>query len=348
LAALPSRSGAQSFGQRPSWRSQPGSARLDLPAFRDTQIILTIAPGILRGDTTYRIGGHIKQLVDGVPAEFDVQFPLSELDWPLNVAVVTGRLTLNYARLWEVGAEFHKSVTSNSGKMRDSDWGIYYLEDPVAWPLADSLDVYSLSDSKLDALVLDLHLRGFFHHRKRYTTFAGIGYLNQSFKFAAYDLDQWYPSIRQYFGVDLPHDKVPGLVGRYRVRYSIPYAEIGQEGRFLDFMTVRGAFAASPFVLLTDVDEHLLRNKENHGRCKGVFARLEVDLRLDHPRGWFLGLQLDYTRIAAKGKSDAQFGGVYDHTIDLKIHSDQVLFNAYTGLRFGRIKEESFPPEDFF
>ena len=121
---------------------------------RRSESYITIGIGKLGGDTTYQIGGnYVTPLGSG-----QVHFPISELEFPLDVWMVSVEGSKEFAEKWKVSVGVKKNITSDAGKMKDSDWGAWYLEG-YAWAEKDTLDIYSESDAELDALIMDINLR---------------------------------------------------------------------------------------------------------------------------------------------------------------------------------------------
>jgi len=288
---------------------------------------LDLAAGIgaLSGHTTYQIGGRIfTPLGSG-----QVHFPISELEFPLNVYMVSLGTNIEFKNKWEVSASVKKNVTDDAGKMKDSDWGAYWLE--VGYPAEqNTLDIYSESDAELDALMFDVNLR-----YKLYKGISiGLGYTHQNFDYEISNLHQWYPSYNYYFGMESPHDRIDGKVLTYEVTYNIPYVEIAFMGKATDNLYVEVSLGYSPIVDAEDEDHHLLRSKVNKSDCDGDAILFSLEGRYDLPKNWFLALGVDYTRIDTDGRSKAFFSGIYDHTIDIVIESEQVFYGLNIGYAF--------------
>ena len=290
-----------------------------VPAYAQVpEVDLTVGTGTLRGHTTYRIGGT----VGTASGSYDYHFPISELEFPLDVYMFSVRENVQFAEKWKVSAGVKSNITKDAGKMKDSDWGYYFLRGD-AWAEQDTLDIYSKSDAELDAFIWDINLGYRFYEKSNWSLIAGLGYIQQKFDYEISDLDQWYPSDSYYFGVSFPHDYVKGKVLKYEVAYSIPYVEIGTRLRIKDIFSVEASLGYSPIVNVDDEDQHLLRSKVNKGDCSGDAVLLSLEARYDFLSNWFLTLQVDYTKIDADGESRAYFYDVYDHTIDLEIESEQ-------------------------
>ena len=300
-----------------------------VPAYGQApEVDLSVGTGTLRGHTTYRIGGT----VNTASGSYGYHFPISELEFPLDVYVFSVRENVQFAEKWKVEGGVKCNLTKDAGKMKDSDWGYYYLRGD-AGAEQDTLDIYSESDAELNAFIWDINLGYSFYEKSNLSFIAGLGYIRQKFDYEIRDLDQWYPSDSYYFGVDFPHDYVSGKVLEYEVTYSIPYVKIGTQLEIRDKFSVEASLGYSPIVRVDDEDQHLLRSKVNRGDCDGDAILFSVEGRYDFPNNWFLTLQLDYTKIDADGESKAYFDDVYDHTIDLEIKSRQV----YTILAVGYV-----------
>lgn len=286
---------------------------------------LMVGLGRLNGDTTYQIGGT----VDTPSGSVKLHFPISELEFPLDVYMVSLEGSIGFANKWKVSAGVKKNITDDAGKMKDSDWGYYWLEG-YPWAEQSTLDIYSESDADLDAFIIDINLR----YRVHRGFLVGLGYIHQNFDYEVSNLDQWYPSSDYYFGVDFPHDRVSGRVLEYEVTYNIPYVEIAFMGKATDNFTVETRIGYSPMVNVEDEDQHLLRSKVNKGDCDGTAILFSFGGRYDFFKNWFLTLEFDYAEIETDGESEAFFFGVYDHTIDLEIESMQLFAGIAVGYEF--------------
>ncbi len=288
---------------------------------------LDLAAGIgaLSGHTTYQIGGRISTPL----GSGRVHFPISELEFPLNVYMVSLGTNIEFKNKWEVSASVKKNVTDDSGKMKDSDWGAWWLEG-YPWAEQNTLDIYSESDAELDVLMFDVNLR-----YKLYKGISiGLGYTHQNFDYEISNLHQWYPSYNYYFGMASPHDRIDGKVLTYEVTYNIPYIEIAFMGKATDNLYVEVSLGYSPIVDAEDEDHHLLQSNVYKSDCDGDAILLSLEGRYDLPKNWFLTLGVDYTRIDTDGRSKAFFSGIYDHTIDIVIESEQVFYGLNIGYAF--------------
>ena len=141
-----------------------------------------LAAGVegMGGDTTYQIGGNIV-FVDGSGGT--IQFPASELEWPLDIWLgrIDAGVTINDS--WRVKGTVKKNISDPDSNMKDSDWGLWYLNGvPGASPT--DLDAYSESSiSDFDAVIFDIDVEWTFLKREKWSLFAGLGYQYQNFDY---------------------------------------------------------------------------------------------------------------------------------------------------------------------
>ncbi len=246
---------------------------------------LTLGIGRLSGHTTYQIGGT----VDTPSGSYKYHFPISELEFPLDVYILSVGGSIEFAEKWKVSVGLKKNITSDAGKMKDSDWGVPFEDPPGSgswwWYGPDSLDVYSESDADLDALIIDINFRGRFRFGKsNWSLIAGLGYIHQDFDYECRLIKQWSPSGLS--GYDYTGTGAVALT--YEVTYSIPYMEIGTQFKIKDKLSVEARLGYSPFVNVEDEDHHLLRSKVNKGDCDGHAILFSLEGRYDFPSPSFL------------------------------------------------------------
>jgi outer membrane protease len=280
---------------------------------------VTVGLGKLGGHTTYQIGGTFST----PSGTGEVHFPISELEFPLDVYMVSLGASVRFAEKLKLSVSVKKNITDDAGKMKDSDWGAYWLGG-YGWAEQGTLDIYSESDADLDALIVNVNAR----YRIYRGFFMGLGYMHQNFDYEISNLDQWYPSSNYYFGVDSPHDRVSGTTLTYEVTYNIPYIEIGFMGKVSDTFTVEMSLGYSSIVDAEDEDHHLLRSKvykTDYDQGDAILFSLEGRYRF--ATNWFLALQFDYTKIEAEGESAGYTNGVWSETIDQETESKQIFYS---------------------
>ena len=314
-----------------TYYGSPELAETDLtpPDYRLKKVVgvdLTVGLGRLYGDTTYQIGGR----VDSPSGSWVQRFPTSELEFPLYVYMASLGGSVQFVEKWKVSVGLKKNITSDAGTMKDSDWGSNY--DEISWwSDPDSLDIYSESDAELDAEIADINLRYKFFKKAGWSLSGGLGYIYQNFEYDIYDLDQWYPSLNEYYGYDIGHDRVSGKVLEYEVTYSIPYMEIGTQFTFKNKFSLEASLGYSPIVNVEDEDHHIVRSMVSKGDCDGAALLWSLEGRYDITKNWFLTLGLDIKRIETDGKLLFVEGEYENHKIEQKIESNQV----YTALTAG-------------
>jgi hypothetical protein len=161
----------------------------------------------------------------------------------------------------------------------------------------------------------------------QFSYFTGLGYKYQKFDFEVSNLDQWYPTTPS-----TPHVHVSGLIGTYEAEYQIPYLELSMEMKVAEKFLLEIGLAYAPFVDFQDEDQHLLRDKVNRAdhdwAGDAMFVRLKG--RYNFNPHWFLELDAEAMKIESEGESNAYFGGVWDHSIDHEVESEQ--YSAYLSI----------------
>jgi outer membrane protease len=301
---------------------------------------LRLGAGMLSGDSTYTIGGAVR---DNQGTSGYTHNPLSELKWPLNVALVSVGARADIGR-FSLGAEYATSVTSGAGDMEDSDWGVYY-DMSGGNPMFSqySKDIFSTSTTDLSAWTVDV--RGRYHpwQGARFSTGVGLGLRYQKFSVVASDLFQYSPSfsmynLQNYFPSDPFAAMVSGPVIEYEVSYTIPYVELSGLYRFGPLLSLEGSLGYSPLVSAKDRDDHLLRYKLNESTDTGSAWLFELALRLQATKHWFVsagvsGLFIDTSGTQHQSFYAGEYAG-YEITIDQTLTSSQLCGSLQVGCSF--------------
>lgn len=287
------------------------------------EIDLSLGGGYLSGDTQYRIGGKT------VTADetYELHFPLSELVFPLDAYMLKADLGVTFRDHWSMRLSAATNLTRETGKMEDSDWGV--------WNDSETLDIYSQSDTEMKALLLDGKVAYLFYighspqgdlvqargsRAIRFSFGIGLGFRYQDFEFDVYDVDQWYP-----FDPELGHDRVVGKVIDYEVRYKIPYLEGSISMNVAERFQLDLAVGYAPMVDFQDKDRHLLRDMvsiaDHDWNGKAYFINLKGRYQLSSR--WYLEASFEAMQIESKGRMDDFIGGVWDHSIAHEIESHQ-------------------------
>ena len=292
---------------------------------------LSAGIGRLGGENQFEIGKWFRD-VDG--NREDVHFPLSRLEYPLEVFMLNIAARYHINEQLSISAGIAKNITTDSDKVIDSDWGVLF-DNP------NSLDIYSESDHDLDALFLDLGIRYRFMERDRFSLSAGAGYLYQQFDSESSNLHQTYPSVRAalgfWYNTLWGDDFVDGKVKTYEVTHSIPYLELAGHFRLTENVTIEGQFGYSPIASAKDEGNWLLRGLKFEGDFDGsamlfgIKAKLDLQNRME---GWFITAGMDLVEISTDGDSKAYFNGIYDHTIYQETTSSMQHFSVSMGKHF--------------
>ncbi len=328
--------GHYAFAQDSSQKTWPGN---------NINLSVDLGTGVMRGHTTYQIGGDVKY-ADG--ARDNLHFPISELKFPLDVYMASLSASAEFKERWKLIINAKKNITDAAGTMEDSDWG--YWHDGADLPhdpgstcdpdrcYPDSLDIYSESDAELEALIVDVDFRYRFFNKAfsktRLSFFAGAGHIYEKFSYEVSDVDQWYPSYQDYFGVDLGHDEVSGKVLTYDIKYFIPYIKAGTTFAVMDRLGIEGSFAFSPYLIIKDEDNHILRDKISEGELEGYAIMFSLEGRYNFSKHWYTKLEINYMNLYAEGEQEQSIGGAHFATIDQEITSEQMTALLKAGYSF--------------
>jgi outer membrane protease len=282
---------------------------------------LSMGWGFMAGHTTYQVGGHYET----PETSGDVRFPISELEFPLDIQYGSLGAEIELAERIELKAKIKKNISKDAGIMKDSDWGIRYEEVPD-WPYPDSLDIYSESDTEADTLTADIAARYYLnpwqHKKTGVSVFIGVKYSWQRFEFIMSDLDQRYPSMEDYYGFEMEHVVVSGKVMEYKVTKTIPALIAGAQVASVSGLFLDAVFGYSPYTTVNDEDRHLLRSVTSKSDCEGNAVLLSVSGQYRFGGRWSLGLAYDYTAVDTEGEEKQYVDGQYSATIEQKNFSD--------------------------
>ncbi len=286
---------------------------------------LAIGTERMDGDTTYRIGFP---LVDARGVRYEGHFPISELEFPLDVWLFRVDGTLNINEQWRANLTIKKNLSTPDDPMIDSDW--LTLGNP------GRLDVYSEMDvSSFDGLIVDADVQWSFLRSPSGSLFVGAGILYQKFEYDTVLLYQYSPSGLP--GFNYVGDGRTTIL--YDITYTMPYLKIGGDLRLGEGFTVSGSFAYSPFVQAEDTDYHLLREfggKKSTGDMDGTAYLVDITGRYLFASGVFLQAGFQYCAIEADGDQTQEYHmiGVPLGTIKQEVESRQTSGYLSIGYRF--------------
>ncbi len=270
--------------------------------------------GMLKGDTTYRIGYPVYYVNFGAQEGY---FPISELEFPLDIYMGSVVTSIMFAEKWKVSLGVKKEITNDPGDMKNSDW--------ITENNPSRLNIFSTSNTELDALIWDINLKYNFYTNSNWSFVGGIGYLRENFDFQGRVKTQYSPSgLPGYYFVG------DGSVTiKYNIIYDIPYLKIGTKYDSKKKFYMEASLGFSPLVSVEDEDQHILRNKVNKGNLDGNAVIVSLKGRYDLPKKWFITLEFDYMKIKTdKAGMKATFSGadsIYNHTITEEVESQQLL-----------------------
>jgi len=297
---------------------------------QDSSGIFDLAVGIegMGGETTYQIGGNI---VYANGASESIHFPLSELEWPLDIWLGRIDAGLNIGDSWRINGVVKKNISDPDSNMKDSDWGVWYLDgDPGTSP--SDLDIYSESNiSDFDAVIFDIDVEWAFLQRETWSLFAGIGYQYQNFEYEG----QLIEETGYYLGNPIGTFPGDGSVGiTYEITYNMPYLLIGTDVNLIDNLTLAGSFTYAPWVEAEDEDHHLMRNKVSKGDMDGDAFMLDLSAQYNITPSWFLVAGFHYTKIDVDGDQNQTINGVPYVTIEETSESTQTSGYFKAGFTF--------------
>lgn len=252
----------------------------------------------------------------------------SELEWPLDTVVyVGGTASISFLSRLQANIGVWKSVTEDSGVMKDSDWlyGSY----------GDTKAIYSESDTTIDATQFDTNLRYNFFRQGNILLGAIVGY---SYTNWSWDIKGGYQTtidpLRYYVG------PLSGNGITYKETLKVPYL-----GLALLIVPAGSPLASNLYVLYSpvaqcdDEDDHILRSKLSTGETDGTFFSIGGDLRWLYREHLSFTGKVNYTRYDLDGTQDQYFyagedAGTRFSNIDLTIEGSQVYLGLMIGYSF--------------
>ncbi len=287
------------------------------------EVKLLIDGGVERmgGHTTYHIG----------PIGFGSNGSgESELDFPLDVFMGNLKVTIGGeyrdGGLWSAELEVAKNINGPGNSMKDSDWmsfGHYGAPRKVS---------FTESDAQLDALILDMNGGISFLVQPNFTLKGLLGYRYQNFSYEIFGVRGWQLNQnleRVYYS---GYQDVNVL--DYKVSYYQPYLGLLTSIKNLSStISVDAKFAFSPIALATDHDDHILRNKQMKGSCRGnsfigKLTAIWIPRQAKSRLSWSVKAGLEFVGIKTSGEQDQNWYG-----------DDPLTEEDDTGLRLRGISE---------
>ncbi len=272
-------------------------AQSDSVTFQDFQPVsfeVEGGVGFMAGDVTYQIGDWVR----GPDFYEKTWFPISELKWPLRVAIVTvgGKLTFDR---FEARGALAMNINKDSGKMEDSDWEVppYRRSRRTTYSETDADLTYWQGDVSLRYWVFSF---GKPDHRAHVG--AGAGYLRQSFDWDAGNGYQWTDMQGGYEG------PLNGTVIHYEAKVNMPYAEAAMRYNYKK-LTAEGRMGIA-YARVDDLDDHILRSIRAETEATGVGFLADASVRYDLTDIFFAKAEASLLGFSVDGtEKDYVYGG---------------------------------------
>jgi hypothetical protein len=311
-------------------------------------IIISAGIDVMRGKTTYQIGGFVETATDSGY----VRFPVSELIFPLNTFLLFLETNIRYPNIpyfkkFKANLIFKTNLKKQTDNMEDRDWGV-----PYEYPAnsgnyyllygEDHLDIYSESNTEMKTYIVDTDIMyrifRIINNRKsefRINFFLGLGYLYQHNSFGCRLIQQW----------DYRYDMPPGVVranvtgnGKLGLTYDvfshIPYIKINTEVILHKRNLTELSIGYSPYAMLMDRDAHIARAKVSESKCNGDAFLISLSSRFDILDSLFIKVHADYFKMETKGREN-QYLYYSDewYEIDHKAFSTRYSFGLSAGYK---------------
>jgi len=216
--------------------------------------VVRLGVGYMSGYAAYEIGAEL-------------WWPLSRLEFPMNVAVVSAGVAFGTPR-WK-SLDFDVSgwanVTQESGTLKDSDW---LPESPVR-----RVDVYSETDAELQSY--GLQAEGTFRLRPGRAWALGLtgGVLGEWYRWEGRNTVQWSPSGLSGYAYESP----PGVTTiTYELLLAGPYGGVTADYSNGRFELALGLDVA-PLAFIADEDDHLARSILSKTDTIGTLIMVSID-----------------------------------------------------------------------
>lgn len=277
------------------------------------------------GDNTYEIGGAVRY-ADG--STDSVGFPISRLEFPLDVAMATAEGEATLFDKWIFRLRISRNLTNSGQSMKDSDWLYGGFGNP------SDRDIYSESDVDLTAWIVDFKTRykvAEMRHGEgsrdtarlisytNYSFFVGAGWMYQSYSYELSNLTQYSltaPGTAPVF--------VSGVGMKYDLVYHIPYAEVGFGVNVRKKFQLDLSLGGSAFVHAEDKDEHVLRNLtgEMESGWDGRMIMGNAMARYNFTDHMYCTLEVEGMKIYAEGESQTVNPPNMSYTIQEELESN--------------------------
>lgn len=261
----------------------------------------------MSGDVTSSIGGQINH-ADGQTEE--TFFPISELVWPMDIALARFDVSLRLNPIWRINGTLKTAFDDPGEAMVDQDWFS---------PLS-STDIYSESNiPEFEALTLDVHFEWTYLEQGPWSLSTGIGYLHQNFEYEGNLIEQYSPT--DMTGYDYLGDGSTSIT--YENTFSMIYFLLGADLQLTSQLDLAGKFSVAPLAASEDELYHLYSSKVSSGDMEGFAYMIELSGNFQITPWWFIRAGLQYTNIFVDGDQYQVLAGVPLGRIDQEVESVQ-------------------------
>ncbi|WPD23200.1 MAG: omptin family outer membrane protease [Candidatus Electrothrix scaldis] len=270
----------------------------------------------MNGDLTSSIGGEINHANGENEATF---FPISELEWPMDITLARFDGSLELNPLWRINATMKTALGDPEENMIDRDW----------FSAGGPADIYSESSiSSSDAFILAIDLEWTYFQQGPWSLSAGVGYLQQEFEYEGDLIIQYSPTgISGYNYIGNGSTAVT-----YDNTFSMFYFLLGANMQLTPQFELAGKFSVAPFASSEDELHHLYSGKVSTGDMEGMATMLEMSGKFLITPWWFVkgGVQLAY--ISVDGDQYQVLAGEPLGQIDQEVESNQA--SAYISMGY--------------
>jgi outer membrane protease len=306
---------------------------------KNLEISILAGIGIMRGHTTYQIGGNY----DSPEGSGEMHFPLSELIFPINTYTALFETNILIFKKLKSGIKFQTNLIEDTDNMKDSDWGVPF-EYPAdsgtyAWYGPDHLDIFSESKTDLRAYIFEFDIlyrfiryvpkRSYF---KEVNLFIGAGYLFQRYEFECRLIRQWDYRPDNPNPQDATGDGNVGLT--YDINTHIPYIKLNTELYLKKQYQINFSIGYSPYTIVNDRDNHILRSKISKAECTGSALLFSLSGIINLHTSLFIKLQFNYISIETEGDQKQYTDDEWTATIDQKNFSEKKSAELSIGYSF--------------
>ncbi|MBN2136005.1 MAG: hypothetical protein JW737_09760 [Acidobacteria bacterium] len=308
---------------------------------KDFAVSVNTAADWMFGFNSYGIGWNFTDVANNTTS---LGFKISELVFPLNILMVGGDIYATLFKNFKINLYFRKNITSEPGKLKDSDWGVWYL-DGNPWATSSTLDVYSTSDTNLIVYYIDSEILYSVKLSSLFMIDFGLGFLYEQFYYEASNVDQWYPSYETYQAYLDPsyglNENISGLVGTYEIMHFIPLLVIASRFKASDFFQMSLTVSGTPYLIAVDTDYHVLRSKRSNSECYGWAIKSKLSVFFHFSSNVYAGISGDFLYLDAAGnQSQYRYNDTIEGpagslgTIDVKLNTFRLSGGVYIGLSF--------------